>query len=182
MSNASVTTSTVGRTLISSTYTSELAALQEIVSRWVVHIATDQSDQSSPPKRSMLCDLARLCNFFGQDGVMAFILPQILAFLNDRRDWQLRAALFERLSSVCSIIGRAATEHFVLPCLETALVDAQDIVMSRALLCLASLVEMGLLSRSVLVTPQSVLPTTGLPGKPKRYVVDRLCRYRSVDF
>jgi phosphoinositide-3-kinase regulatory subunit 4 len=172
--NASVTTSTVGRTLISSTYTSELAALHEIVSRWVVHIATDQSDQSSPPKRSLLCDLARLCNFFGRDGVMAFILPQILAFLNDRRDWQLRAALFERLPSVCSIIGRAATEHFVLPCLETALVDAEDRVMSQALLCLSSLVEMGLLSRSVLVAPQSVLPTTGIPGKPHRYVVDTL--------
>ena len=173
--NASVPTSTAGRTLISSTYTSELAALHEIVSRWVVHIATDQSDQSSPPKRSLLCDLARLCNFFGRDGVVAFILPQILAFLNDRRDWQLRAALFERLPSVCSIIGRAATEHFVLPCLETALVDAEDHVMSQALLCLSSLVEMGLLSRSVLVAAQSVLPTTGIPGKPKRYVVELHC-------
>lgn len=169
-SMGNTSTSTVGRTLISSTYASELAALHEIVSRWVVHIATDQSDQSSPPKRSLLRDLSRLCNFFGRDGVMAFILPQILAFLNDRRDWQLRAALFERLASVCSIIGRAATEHFVLPCLETALVDAQDVVMNQALKCLSSLVEMGLLSRSVLVTPQSVLPTTGLPGKPKRYV------------
>lgn len=176
---ASESASTIGRTLISSTYTSELAALREIVSRWVVHIATDQSDQSSPPKRSLLCDLARLCNFFGRDGAMAFILPQILAFLNDRRDWQLRAALFERLPSVCSIIGRAATEHFVLPCLETALVDAEDIVMSRALLCLSSLVELGLLSRSVLVTPQSVLPTTGLPGNMKRCVVAAIvsCSY-----
>jgi phosphoinositide-3-kinase regulatory subunit 4 len=139
----------------------------------VVHIATDQSDQSSPPKRSLLCGLARLCNFFGRDGVMAYILPQILAFLNDRCDWQLRAALFERLASVCSIIGRAATEHFVLPCLETALVDAQDLVMGRALQCLASLVELGLLSRSVLVTPQSMHPTTGLPDKPKRYVMGK---------
>ena len=176
---ASESASTTGRTLISSTYTSELAALREIVSRWVVHIATDQSDQSSPPKRSLLCDLARLCNFFGRDGVMAFILPQILAFLNDRRDWQLRAALFERLPSVCSIIGRAATEHFVLPCLETALVDAEDIVMSRALLCLSSLVELGLLSRSVLVTPQSVLPTTGLPGRTKRCVIADLYHART---
>ena len=100
---------------------------------------------------------------------MAFILPQILAFLNDRRDWQLRAALFESLPSVCSIIGRAATEHFVLPCLETALVDSEDLVMSRALLCLSSLIEMGLLSRSVIVTPQTVLPPTVIPGKPNRY-------------
>ena len=169
MGGTSVATSTVGRTLISSTYTSELAALHEIVSRWVVHITTDQSDQSSPPKRSLLYDLSRLCNFFGRDGVMAFILPQILAFLNDRRDWQLRAALFEHLPSVCSIIGRAATGHFVLPCLETALVDGEDQVMSRALRCLSCLIDMGLLSRSVLVTPQAVLPSNDIPGKPTRY-------------
>lgn len=167
--NASAATSTFGHTLISSTYTSELAALLEIVSRWVVHVTTDQSDQSSPPKRSLLHDLARLCNCFGRDGVMAFILPQILAFLNDRRDWQLRAALFKCLPSVCSIIGRAATEHFVLPCLETALVDAEDLVMSQALLCLSSLIDMGLLSRSVLVTPLAVLPPTGTPGRQNRY-------------
>jgi hypothetical protein len=142
-----------GTTLIRSTYNTDLTALHETVSRWVLQITADQAEQSSPPKRALLTDLTRLCNFFGRDGVMAFILPQILAFLNDRRDWQIRAALFHDLPSVCYMIGRAATEHFVLPCLETALVDGEDQVMSRALLCLAALVDMGLLSRSVLVEP-----------------------------
>ena len=59
-----------GRTLISSNYHSELAGLHETVSRWVVHITSD----SSPAKRALLNDLARLCSFFGLDGVMAFIL------------------------------------------------------------------------------------------------------------
>ena len=145
---------THGNILITTTYNDDLAALQETVSRWVVHINTDQSEQSSPPKRALLKDLARLCNFFGRDGVMAFILPQVLAFLNDRRDWTLRASLFDDLPSASYIIGRAATEHFVLPCLETALVDGQDQVIDRALGCLASLVDMGLLSRSVLVRQQ----------------------------
>jgi phosphoinositide-3-kinase regulatory subunit 4 len=145
-----------GKTLISSTYNSDLAALQETVSRWVVHITTDQSEHSSPAKRALLGDMARLCNFFGLDGVMAFILPQVLSFLNDRKDWQLRAALFEYLPSVCHIIGRAATEHFVLPCLETALVDGEEPVISRALQCLSELLQMGLLSRSLLLgTPSS---------------------------
>jgi phosphoinositide-3-kinase, regulatory subunit 4 len=143
--------SAAGRTLISSTYNSELAALHETVSRWVVHITTDQSEHSSPPKRALLGDLARLCNFFGLDGVMAFILPQILSFLNDRKDWQLRATLFEVLPSVCQMIGRAATEHFVLPCLETALVDSEEPVICRALRCLSELLELGLLSRSALI-------------------------------
>lgn len=145
-----------GKTLISSTYNADLAALQETVSRWVVHITTDQSEHSSPAKRALLGDMARLCNFFGLDGVMAFILPQVLSFLNDRKDWQLRAALFEYLPSVCHIIGRAATEHFVLPCLETALVDGEEPVISRALQCLSELLQMGLLSRSLLLgTPSS---------------------------
>lgn len=145
-----------GKTLISSTYTTELAVLHETVSRWVVHVTTDQSEQSSPAKRALLGDMARLCNFFGLDGVMAFILPQVLSFLNDRKDWQLRVALFDCLPSVCHIIGRAATEHFVLPCLETALVDGTESVVSRALKCLSQLLSMGLLSRSVLLGTPSM--------------------------
>jgi phosphoinositide-3-kinase regulatory subunit 4 len=140
-----------GKTLISSTYNSELGGLHETVSRWVVHITTDLSDHSSPAKRALLSDMARLCNFFGLDGVMAFILPQVLSFLNDRKDWQLRASLFDHLQSVCQFIGRAATEHFVLPILEAALVDCEEVVISRALHCLSELLRMGLLSRAVLL-------------------------------
>mmetsp|Transcript_49388 Transcript_49388/g.55940 ORF Transcript_49388/g.55940 Transcript_49388/m.55940 type:complete len:1792 (+) Transcript_49388:143-5518(+) len=140
-----------GRTLISSAYCSDLGALHETVSRWVVHITTDVSEHSSPAKRALLNDMARLCIFFGLDGVMAFILPQILSFLNDRKDWQLRASLFENLQSVCQFIGRAATEHFVLPILETALVDSEEVVIGKALHCLSELLRMGLLSRIVLL-------------------------------
>jgi len=137
------------RALISSAYNSDLDALHETVSRWVIHITTDVSEHSSPAKRALLADIARLCNFFGLNGVMAFILPQILSFLNDRKDWQLRASLFKHLPSVCHFIGRAATEHFVLPILETALVDCEEMVTSRALLCLSELLQMRLLSRGV---------------------------------
>ena len=108
--------------------------------------------------------MARLCTFFGLDGVMAFILPQILSFLNDRKDWQLRAALFEYLPSVCHIIGRAATEHFVLPCLETALVDGEEPVISRALQCLSELLCMGLLSRSFLIGTGGSTDSESSPG------------------
>jgi phosphoinositide-3-kinase regulatory subunit 4 len=140
-----------GKTLIGSTYNAELAGLHETISRWVVHVSTDQSDQSSLPKRALLNDLGRLCAFFGLEGVMAFVLPQILAFLNDRKDWELRAALFEHLPSLCHIIGRAATEEFVLPCVEIGLVDGEDQVVCRVLSCLSRLIEMGLLSRSVIL-------------------------------
>jgi phosphoinositide-3-kinase regulatory subunit 4 len=153
-------------TLISQTYTADLASLHETVSRWVFQITTDMSEHSSFAKRALLSDLARLCTFFGHDGVMACVLPQVLAFLNDRQDWHLRAALCQHLPSICAVIGRAATGHFVLPCLETALVDGEDKVMSQAELCLASLVEMKLLSRSMLLgTFGSALSTERRTGR-----------------
>ena len=148
-----------GRTLIRSTYNAELAGLHETVSRWVVQLTTDQSNHASVSKRAVLRDLGRLCTFFGLDGVMAFILPQILAFLNERKDWELRAALFDQLPSVCYIIGRAASEEFVLPCVEIGLVDSEEQVISRALQCLAELVELGLLSRFALIGNTTIADT-----------------------
>lgn len=149
-----------GKTLINSNYQEELAALQETVSRWVVHITTDPSEHSSPTKRALLdSNLSRLCTFFGLEGVMAFILPQILSFLNDRKDTQLRTALFNHLPAVCRIVGRAATEHFVLPCLESGLVDGEAQVVGSAIRCLAELVGLGLISRSVLLGNLTVTNT-----------------------
>ena len=140
-----------GRTLIVNTYSAELTSLQETISRWVVHIATDQSEHCSLPKRAMISDLSRLCAFFGMDGVTSFILPQILSFLNERKDWQLRAALFEHIPSVCQCIGRAATEEFVLPCIEIGLVDSEERVICSALMCLSRIARTGLLSRLAII-------------------------------
>ena len=140
-------------TLIKSTYDSDLLTLHQTISQWVVHIVTDSSDASSPPKKALVKNLACLCNFFGHYGVMKFVLPQILTFLNDKSDWQLRAALCQHLPSACAVVGRAATELIVIPCIETALVDEEDSVISCALLCLKSLVEMGLVTRATLLGP-----------------------------
>ncbi len=137
--------------LIRDEYNKDLGELQETFARWVVSVTTDISDHASALKQAILKDIARLCQFFGNEGVMTCILPQILAFLNHRKDWQLRASLCRHLPSVCAIVGRAATEQFVVPCVETALIDDEDVVVSSALQCLASLVQMGLLNRVVLL-------------------------------
>jgi phosphoinositide-3-kinase, regulatory subunit 4 len=163
-SSASDVVTGAGKTLISSTYNSELGALHETVSRWVVHITTDVSEHSSPAKRALLADMARLCTFFGLDGVMAFLLPQVLSFLNDRKDWLLRATLFKNLTSVCQFIGRAATEHFVLPILETGLADTNEVVISRALQCLSELLQNGLLSRGSMLGRLGINGTEEAPG------------------
>uniref|UniRef100_A0A7S3VB41 non-specific serine/threonine protein kinase n=1 Tax=Chaetoceros debilis TaxID=122233 RepID=A0A7S3VB41_9STRA len=147
--------------LICSNFEKDLAELQEIVARWVVSITTDTSDHVSSLKQAILNDIARLCQFFGSEGVMSCVLPQILAFLNDRKDWQLRSALCTHLPSVCAIVGKAATEQFIVPCVETALIDEEEIVKSSALQCLASLVEMGLLTRVVLLGAKTTLGRRG---------------------
>ena len=147
---------TSGTIMVRSSYQTERSGLAETLSRWVVHICTDQSENASMVKRALLSDaLEGLCNFFSLDGVMAFMLPQLLAFLNDRQDWQLRAALFAGLPVVCQIIGRGATEEFVLPCIEIGLVDNKEQVIAEALSCLARLIEHALLSRA-LVLPDTV--------------------------
>lgn len=151
-----------GKTLIRSTYSSDLSTLHETVSIWVIKISTDVSEHSSPAKRALLNDMARLCNFFGLDGVMAFILPQVLSYLNDRIDWQLRSSLFDHLQSVCQFIGRAATEFCVMPILETALFDSEEAVISSALRCLSKLLHMGLLSHTVLF---GKVPMKSRPGE-----------------
>jgi phosphoinositide-3-kinase regulatory subunit 4 len=87
-----------GATMVTSSYDSDLALLHEVVFRWVVHIATETSDHSSQSKQALLHNLPRLCNFFGVEYSFQ-ILPIILAFLNDRKDWQLRAALCKHLPS-----------------------------------------------------------------------------------
>jgi len=137
-------------TMIKSSYDSDLSALHEVVLRWMIHITTDTSDHSSQSKQALLGGLPRLCNFFGAEYSFQ-ILPQILAFLNDRKDWQLRAALCHNLPSVCVAVGRAATEQFVIPCIETALNDDVEQVVSEALKCLSMLISLSLLTRTSLL-------------------------------
>jgi phosphoinositide-3-kinase regulatory subunit 4 len=88
----------VSTTVYKSTYDSDLTVLHDVVYRWVVHITTDTSEHSSQSKQALLRGLPRLCNFFGMEYAFQ-ILPIILAFLNDRKDWQLRAALCSSLPS-----------------------------------------------------------------------------------
>jgi hypothetical protein len=65
--------------------------------------------------------------------------------------WELRAALLEALPFACHMIGRASTQHFVLPCLKTSLGDAEERVIESALVCLAELLDLGLIARSALI-------------------------------
>jgi phosphoinositide-3-kinase regulatory subunit 4 len=152
--------------LIRNTYDADLAVLHEVVLRWVVHITTDTSDHSSQSKQALLSDLPRLCSFFGAEHSFQ-ILPQILAFFNDRRDWQLRASVLRHLPSVCVAVGRAATEQFVVPCIESALNDDEEQVVNEALACMSTLISTSLLSRTTLLGTEAT-QSSHRDGRPRR--------------
>jgi hypothetical protein len=134
-------TTTSGDALEGNTFAADLAALQETISRWLLHICTDTSEHATFAKRAVLEHIGALSAFFATDSL--YLLPQVLTFLNERKDWELRAALFEHLPAVCH--GRAATEEYVWPCLEIGLADTHHQVVRKSLQCMSRLVEVGLL-------------------------------------
>ena len=138
-------------TLVENTYEAELKNLRDTVSRWVFQITTNNTRYSNLPKTALLLNLAKLCSFFGKEETLGTILPQVLTFLNDKRDWELRISLWKQLPNVCGIVGKLATEQFVVPCIETSLVDSEEKVISQVLFCLGSLWKMKLLSRGFIL-------------------------------
>ncbi|CAK4717138.1 hypothetical protein LEN26_006490 [Aphanomyces euteiches] len=134
-----------------STFDNELNRLHSAVARFVIQIAApDQKTSSSLVKRALLHDITRLCVFFGREYTLDNVLPLLLSFLNDR-DWELRAAFFQEISGVCTFVGRVSAELYILPCIEQALIDVQEIVIARALHCLSTLVSLGLFQRPALI-------------------------------
>ncbi|KAJ0409665.1 hypothetical protein P43SY_008537 [Pythium insidiosum] len=67
----------------------------------------------------------------------------LITFLNDR-DWELRGAFFEHITGVCAFVGRVTVELYILPCIEQALFDVHEIVITKALECLGALCQLGL--------------------------------------
>jgi len=143
--------------LLPNSFESQISVLHETVSRWVMHLTTDTSHNSNMPKTALLYDLSRLCTFFGKEETINKVLPQILAFLNDKRDSELRALLWRRLPSVCAVVGCLATEQFIVPCVDIALVDTDEKVIGEALFCLRALWRMSLLHRGTMLGDKAKL-------------------------
>ncbi len=120
---------------------------------------------SPSTKLALLREMPRLCLFFGQENTLNSLLPQLIAMLNDR-DWALRAAFCEHIPTVCAFVGHIATAEFILPCVENALVDSEEFVTCKAVLCLETLLKLGLLSRYYVLDllPGSIIPLLAHPG------------------
>lgn len=105
---------------------------------------------SSVIRRVLLVDVVRLCAFFGHDA-LDVLLQHVLTFLNDA-DWEVRYAFCAKIASICAFVGPTVTIERILPCIENALYDVEERVAVRAVQCLSTLVQLGLVSAvSVLV-------------------------------
>lgn len=150
-------------------YHQKLDQLKDQISRWIRDLIIDSnlglsgsSDGSrqnlsrlsaaagSLVKRVLLLDIVRLCAFFGQESTMDKLLTQLLTFLNDQ-DWELRHAFCAKIPAVCAFLGPTITSECILPCIENAIYDVEEKVVVCALQCLATLAELSLLSKFILV-------------------------------
>jgi len=155
-------------------YDAELSQLQEAF----VSIASDMlSGRSAAVKRLLLSDILRLCLVLGREKTNNSLLPLIITVLNDRGDWELRAAFFDNLVGVATFVGRESLQHFILPCIEQALTDMHELVVEGAVRSLAGLVELGLLPMEAsLRTAQVSLPLLLHPSSFLRLgVIGFLC-------
>ena len=79
---------------------------------------------------------------------MDILIPQLLTFLNDQ-DWELRYAFCSKIGAVCVFVGPTVTTKCIIPCIEMALYDVEEMVVCRAVSCLSSLVELSLLPNAI---------------------------------
>lgn len=82
---------------------------------------------------------------------MDLLLQHLLTFLNDP-DWEVRYAFCAKIPSVCAFSGPVITSERVLPCLETALMDAEERVTARVVQSLGTLLRLGLLSTRCVIS------------------------------
>ncbi|RLN49287.1 hypothetical protein BBJ28_00007868 [Nothophytophthora sp. Chile5] len=173
-SNDMATTNTLY--LASSSFDRELSMLHKMVSRFVIQLTTpDQKASSSLVKRALLVDITRLCVFFGRERTLDVVLPQLITFLNDP-DWELRGAFFDYIVGVCSFVGRVAVEHNILPCIEQALFDVQEIVITKALECLSGLCQLGLFQKKISTLVEKARMTCSLLLHPSWWIRDAVLK------
>mmetsp|Transcript_40990 Transcript_40990/g.65928 ORF Transcript_40990/g.65928 Transcript_40990/m.65928 type:complete len:1696 (+) Transcript_40990:140-5227(+) len=149
----------------------EMDELHGIVQDFVSNMV----EQPAVVRRTLLCDITRLCLFFGRERTSGHILPILITFLNERNDWQLRATFFEHIPGVSALVGPLALQQFLLPCIIQALQDVEELVIERTLNCLFALVELGLLDSTVTTElTAKVVPLVYHPGVWIRHAVVRL--------
>ncbi|KAG7390614.1 phosphoinositide-3-kinase, regulatory subunit 4 [Phytophthora boehmeriae] len=165
--------------MASNSFDKDLSVLHKMISRFVIQLTTpDQKASSSLVKRALLVDITRLCVFFGRERTLDVVLPQLITFLNDP-DWELRGAFFDYIVGVCSFVGRVAVEHNILPCIEQALFDVQEIVITKAVECLTGLCQLGLFQKKISTLVEKARMTCSLLLHPSWWIRDAVLKLMS---
>uniref|UniRef100_K3WTL6 non-specific serine/threonine protein kinase n=1 Tax=Globisporangium ultimum (strain ATCC 200006 / CBS 805.95 / DAOM BR144) TaxID=431595 RepID=K3WTL6_GLOUD len=162
--------------LASNSFDKELNVLHKMISRYVIQLAApDQKASSSLVKRALLVDITRLCVFFGRERTLDVVLPQLITFLNDR-DWELRGAFFDYIVGLCSFVGRVTVGLYILPCIEQALFDVQEIVITKAVECLGGLCQLGLFQKNTSALVEKAKMTSALLLHPSWWIRDAVLK------
>ncbi|GBG32042.1 Phosphoinositide 3-kinase regulatory subunit 4 [Hondaea fermentalgiana] len=123
------------------TFDAQLNELHDIVQDFV----SNMIEQPAVVRRTLLCDITRLCLFFGRERTSSHVLPILITCLSERNDWQLRATFFEHIPGVSALVGPLALQQFLLPCIVQSLYEFEELVVERTLTCVYSLTQLGLL-------------------------------------
>jgi phosphoinositide-3-kinase regulatory subunit 4 len=124
-------------------YAGELNDLQDTILRLVIDMLTVGG---AAVKRILLVEITRVCVFLGKARTNNEVLPHLITVLNEKHDWQLRAAFFENIIGISIYVGRTVFSH-LLPCIEQALFDNSEFVIQRVLYSLSLLIELKLLEK-----------------------------------
>jgi hypothetical protein len=139
--------------VLENTYDTDLNQLRDTVQKVVIDILTpSHTPGAARVKRALLADtmsLTRLCVFFGRTRATNDLLPHLITVLNDR-DWHLRAAFFERMTGVAAFLGPLPAK-FLLPCMEQALYDAEESIITRSVHAITGLVQLRLLDSATIL-------------------------------
>ncbi|PVD36888.1 hypothetical protein C0Q70_03878 [Pomacea canaliculata] len=133
---------------VESTYDMELQSLQETIQQKVVTIL---SDPENSVKQTLLENgITRLCVFFGKQKGNDVLLSHMITFLNDKHDWQLRAAFFRAIVGVAAYVGWQSVV-ILKPLLQQGLSDTEEFVIHKTLGALKTMVELGLMQKQVIL-------------------------------
>lgn len=126
-------------------FDAELQALRSTIQD--EHMSPIVCDPSSDVKRAFLASrLDLLCIFLGPRRTTDALLSHMLTFLNDKRDWRLRAAFFDAIVHVAAYVGSRSLEEYIMPLIEKCLADAEEFVVARTLRSLERIMALGLFS------------------------------------
>lgn len=121
-------------------YDEELSRLRGAVERAVHDLLVGARAE---PKLALLPHLHQMSRVLGRRDSADELLPALLTLFN-AREWEVRAALYCRLSGVCTVLGPQSMA-FLIPFLDRMLSDPEPAAVAAAVWLLADLSAAGLL-------------------------------------